>query len=54
MKKVVKDIFLKLHKPHQDLAFLPERMIIGKVEKLVAISLDKTGYLIHIGKLIIH
>ena len=57
MKKVVKDIFSKLmlkkclekrHKFHNDLPFLPERMKIKKVEKLVANLHDKTEYVIHI------
>ena len=56
MKKVIKDIFSKLmfkytkklHEVHNDLPFLPERMNIEKVEKLVANLHDKTEYLIHI------
>ena len=37
-----------LHKLHNDLSFLIERMKIQKVEKLVANLRDKTEYLIHI------
>ena len=58
MKKVMKDIFIrlmfnieKLHEFHNDLAFLPERMKIEKVKKLVANSYDKTEYVIHIRNL---
>ena len=36
-KKVMKDIFSKLHELHNDLPFLPERMKIEKVKKLLAI-----------------
>ena len=58
MKKVIKDIFLKLMfnilKTYMnlmnimDLPFLPERVKIKKIKKLVAISHDKTEYFIHI------
>ena len=41
----------KLHELHNDLRFLPERMELEKVEKLVASLHDKTEYLIHIRKL---
>ena len=41
----------KLHEVHNDLPFLPERMKIEKVEKLVANLHDKTGYVIHINNL---
>ena len=41
----------KLHELHNDLPFLPERMKIEKVEKLVANLHDKTGYFIHIRNL---
>ena len=37
----------KLHKIHNDLPFLPERMKIEKVEKLVTNLYDKTEYVIH-------
>ena len=37
----------KLHELHNDLPFLPERMKIEKVKKLVANLLDKTEYVIH-------
>ena len=37
-----------LHELHNDLPFLPERMKIGKVKKLVANLHDKTEYVIHI------
>ena len=50
MKKVMKYIFSKLifnilnklHKPHDDLSFLPERMKTGKVEKPATTLHDKT------------
>ena len=59
MKKVKKDIFLeagaqyheKLHELHKDLPFLPERMKIKKVEKLVPNLHDKIEYVIHIRNL---
>ena len=38
----------KLHKLLNDLPFLPERMKIGKVEKLVTNLHDRTKYVIHI------
>ena len=38
----------KLHDLQNDLTFLPERIKIEKVEKLVANSQDKTEYVIHI------
>ena len=41
----------KLHELDNDLPFLPERMEIEKVEKLVANLHDKTEYLIHIRNL---
>ena len=41
----------KLHEIHNDLQFLPERIIIGKVEKLVTNLHDKTEYIIHIRNL---
>ena len=41
----------KLHEVHNDLPFLPERMKIEKVEKLVANLHDKTEYVIHIRNL---
>ena len=37
----------KLHKVHNDLPFLPERMKIEKVENLVASLQNKTEYVIH-------
>ena len=51
MKKVMKDIFLKLtfnileniHKLHNELPILPERIKIEKVEKLITNLNDKTG-----------
>ena len=54
-EKVIKDVFLKLmfkytkklHELHNYLLFLPERMKIEKVEKLVANLHDKTEYVIH-------
>ena len=46
MKKVMKDIFSKLHELHNDLPFLPERMKIAKVKKLVNNLHDKTKYVI--------
>ena len=41
----------KLHELHNDLLFLPERMKIEKVEKLVTDLHDKTEYVIHIRNL---
>ena len=41
----------KLHKLHNDSSFLPERMKIEKVEKLVSNLHDKTEYVIHIRNL---
>ena len=38
----------KLHGFHNDLPFLPEKIIIEKVEKLVANLYGKTEYVIHI------
>ena len=40
-----------LHKLHNGLSFLPERMKIEKVKKLVADLLDKTEYVMHIRNL---
>ena len=59
MKKVMKDIFQKLmfnilkklHELYNDLPFLPERMKMEKVEKLVANLHDKSEYVTHIGNL---
>ena len=41
----------KVHELHNDLPFLPERMRIEKVEKLVANLHDKTEYVIHMRNL---
>ena len=41
----------KLHELHNDLPFLPERIKIEKVEKLVTNLHDKTDYVIHIRNL---
>ena len=41
----------KLHKLHNDLPFLPERMKIEKVKKLVANLHDNFKYVIHIRNL---
>ena len=41
----------KLHELHNNLPFLPERMKLEKVEKLVANLYDKTEYVIHLRKL---
>ena len=41
----------KLHELHNDLPFLPERIKIEGVEKLVANLHDKTEYVIHIRNL---
>ena len=41
----------KLHEVHNDLPFLPKRMKIAKVEKLVTNSHDKIEYVIHIRNL---
>ena len=58
MKKVMMDILEvdvqyleKLHELHNNLPFLPERMKIKKVEKLVANLHDKIEYVIHIRNL---
>ena len=40
-----------LHNLHNDLPFLPERMKIENVEKLLANLHDKTEYVIHIRNL---
>ena len=40
-----------LHKLHNGLPFLPERMKIEKVKKLVADLLDKTEYVMHVRNL---
>ena len=40
-----------LHELHNDLPFLPERMKIEKIEKLVANLHDKTEYVKHIRNL---
>ena len=41
----------KLHELHNNLSFLPEKMEIEKVEKLVTNLRDKTEYVIHITNL---
>ena len=41
----------KLHDLHNDLPFVPERMRIEKVEKLVANLHDKAEYVLHIRNL---
>ena len=41
----------KLHEMHNDLPFLPERIKIEKVKKLVANLHDKTKYVIHMRNL---
>ena len=41
----------KLHKLHNDLPLLPEKMKIKTVEKLPATLHDKTGYVMHIRNL---
>ena len=59
MKKVVEDIFpksifntlTKLHKLHNDLLFLPERIKLEAIAKLVANLHDQTEYVIHIRSL---
>ena len=38
----------KLHDLHNELPFLPERMKIEKIKKLIGNLLDKTEYVIHI------
>ena len=56
MKKAMKDNFFKvdvqypekLHELHNDLPFLPERIKIRKVEKLLADLHQKIEYIIHI------
>ena len=44
-------LFLYPEQLHNDLPFLPERMKLEKVKKLVANLMDKTEYLIHIRNL---
>ena len=55
MKKVMKEIFLKLIfnilKVYMTFTFLPEKMKIEKVEKLLANLHDKTEYVVHIRNL---
>ena len=59
MKKVVEDIFpksifntlTKLHKLHNDLLFLPERIKLEAIAKLVANLHDQTECVIHIRSL---
>ena len=59
MKKVMKDVFWKLmlnnpeklHELHNGLPFLPERMKVERVEKLVINLHDKTESVIHIRNL---
>ena len=41
----------KLHEHHKDLPFLPERIKIEKIEKLVPTLHDKSEYIIHIRNL---
>ena len=41
----------KLHELHNDIPFLPEKMKIEKVEKLIGNLHDKTEYVIHIRNL---
>ena len=41
----------KLHERHKDLPFLPERIKIEKIEKLVPTLHDKSEYIIHIRNL---
>ena len=41
----------KLQNLHYDLHFLPERMTIEEIEKLVACMYDKYEYIIHIRSL---
>ena len=45
------NILKKLHELHNDLPFLPEKMKIEKIEKLIANLHDKTEYVIHIRNL---
>ena len=37
-----------LHKLHRDLPFLPERMKINKVDKLICNVQNKRNYVVHI------
>ena len=41
----------ELYELHKDLPFLPDRMEVNKVDKLVANVYDKTNYIIHINAL---
>ena len=45
--KFMFNILKKLHKRHNDLLFLPERMKFEKVEKLITNLHDKFEYVIH-------
>ena len=45
------NILKKLHELYNDLPFLPEKMKIEKIEKLIANLHDKTEYVIHIRNL---
>ena len=49
--EIIVQYLQKLHECHNKLLFLPERMRIEKVEKLVANLHDKTEYVIHIKNL---
>ena len=46
--KLMFNILKKLYELHNGLSFLPERMKIEKVEKLVANLHDKTEYVVYI------
>ena len=54
-EKINEGYFLEVdaqyHEFHNDLPFLPERMKLGKVEKIVANLQNKTEYVIHKGNL---
>ena len=45
------DYSKKLHKLHSDLPFLPERMKINKVDKLICNLQNKRNYVVHIALL---
>ena len=51
LEKYILKNFEQLQELYNDLPFLPKRMKIGKVEKLVANLRDKTEYVIHIRNL---
>ena len=49
--KVDAQYLQKIHELLNDLPFLPEKMKLGKIKKLITNLLDKTEYVIHITNL---